>query len=377
MIAAHVGDLHLTDRGGDSRATLEEQVELLTWIGKDAASAEAEVMLVAGDVFDAASSPRERRAAADVLTAWGELMPVVTVRGNHDSLLDLDILGRLRSKFPIRVFEEPGSVRLDGLLVACIPWPQKAWLAARMLGANGPELNATAAQAMRAILQGLALQFQAATVPAVLLAHLELGATLTDSGQPMAGRCDIELSEADVLATGADYVALGHIHKPQTIGDRIRYAGAPRQTNFGEEGGKGYSLVTLERGKAPVIEHRPVPSRQLVTITGKWADGAFSAEGEGSPRGKAVRLTYEVDEAQRVQVSAAAAETREALLAGGAHSVTLDPRMTPASRVRCEAIRTARTTAEKLNAYWTAQGHKPDRAEAITEKLGQLEAEVV
>ena len=59
---------------------------------------------------------------------------------------------------------------------------------------------------------------------------------------------NVELSESDHSAQigaasavskdvfdGFDYVALGHIHKPQTVSDKIRYSGSPVKYSFGRE----------------------------------------------------------------------------------------------------------------------------------------------
>jgi exonuclease SbcD len=65
-------------------------------------------------------------------------------------------------------------------------------------------------------------------------------------------------------------VALGHLHRPQTIGDRIRYSGAPLAFGFGEAGNrKSVSMVEIAAGAAPVITpfDTPVP-REIVRLRG-------------------------------------------------------------------------------------------------------------
>jgi exonuclease SbcD len=313
MKIAHVADTHIEERS--DTASLEDQVRLLKWIGEDAASAGARVLLHAGDVFDSMSTPTERRSAIEVFTSWAEHMPVIVVRGNHDRLLDLHVLARIRSRNPILVYEEPGVHTIAGVTVACLPWPRKSALAAAMGATSALDLNTTAAQAMRAVLAGLSAQLRTVHGPRVLLGHVELGTALTDSGQPLAGRCDIELGESDLLEVGADYIALGHIHRHQIIRERICYPGAPRQTTFGEEGPKGYCLVEINAGEAPTIEHRRSPHRELITIVGEWRDGAMVWTGRPDivPTDAFVRLKYAVPESDRVQAAAAAAELAAAL----------------------------------------------------------------
>ncbi len=386
MILAHVADLHLTERRGDSLATLDEQVEWLEWIGDDAKANGAELMLVAGDVFDGLSTPAERNAAILLFTEWSKLMPVVIVRGNHDRPTDLNYLSHMRAHNTIYVAESPDVIEVGGATIACLPWPRKANLVAAMGATSGLAVDAMAAQAMRNILSGFAARFagDSSTGPRILLAHAELGAALTDSGQPLAGKADIELSVGDLVETGADYVALGHIHKHQVLGERVCYAGSPRQCTFGEEGPKGYCLVDVERGREPRIEHRRGPGRDLVTIEAVWdpekdslrPEGGGLIEDEPVEPGEAIRLMYAVCEDHKCRAAKQADTARERWISSGAHSVKLDARVIATHRVRSEEIREARTNTDRLAALWASRGSKPGRAEQIIGKLSQLESEV-
>ncbi len=58
-----------------------------------------------------------------------------------------------------------------------------------------------------------------------------------------------------------DYVAMGHLHRPQAIGDRVRYSGAPLPFGFDEAGEqKSIALVELRPGAAPSVELLPTPA---------------------------------------------------------------------------------------------------------------------
>ena len=379
MLLAHVADLHIDERKGDSGESLDEQVERLLWIGGDAHGAGATAMVVAGDIFDHLSSPAERNAAIQVFATWAERMPVVAVYGNHDRPGDLDYLARLRTHHAVVVADRPDIVA-SGPTIAVLPWPRKAWLAARLEA--GQDVGQVATEAMRAILSGFAVRLAKIDGPRILVAHAELGAALTDSGQPLVGKADLDLSEGDLLDSGADYVALGHIHKHQILGDgRICYAGAPRQTTFGEDAVKGYCLVDVRRGEVPVIEHRRAPGRELITITGSW-DGetvdfdlppAYGNDPGAIPESALVRIKYETPEDAR----AAAREAAERFVAAlSPRAVQIDPRIITTHRVRSEEIRTARTNADRVEALWGSRGQRPARASEILAKLSTLESEV-
>jgi exonuclease SbcD len=385
MLTAHLADTHITERPGEGQLTLDEQVESLQWIGRDAEEQGAELICHGGDVFDHLSTPTERNAAIAVFADWASRMPVVVVYGNHDRPGDLDYLEALRTQHSITVFSTPGRYIASGATIACLPWPRKANLAGRL--AAGQNVSAAAAEAMRAILQGFAVDFATSKDARILLAHAELGGAQLDNGQPVAGRADIELAEADLAATGADAVLLGHIHKRQTIGDRIHYAGSPRPTAFGQEGPHGYTLIDVDRGRAPVRQFRQAPYRPMVTIEGEWipytTNGAdlidvniFDWSGADCEPGAAVRLQYTVSEDQRVAAGNEAERAKASLLANGAHSVKIDAKVTPVHRVRSEEIREARTTADRIEAWWSSREQRPERAEVILDKLGEIESEV-
>lgn len=379
-----VADTHITERRGESGVSLEEQVDILRWIGKDAADQGAELILHAGDVFDGATTPAERNAAIEIFTNWGDVAPVICVFGNHDRHGELDLLSRIRTHNEIVVCDRPDVV-VGNAIVSCLPWPRKSWLAGRL--EPDKDFGAVAAEAMRALLRSIAVGFQEVEAPRVLLAHVELGAALVDSGQPLTGRADVELSVGDLLEAEADVVCLGHIHKFQRHADRIVYAGSPRQTNFGESLPKGHCIIDVERGKPPVIEHRQAPGRELVTVRAHMRDNLLCEAESGSPLTDGagiftadlepiVRLVYEVEESQRHDAAAQADSWRKMWIGSGVHSVKLDARTITTTRVRSEAIREARTNEDRLRAYWEARQETPDRAEAILAKLATLEGEV-
>lgn len=395
MKIAHLSDIHLTNSKDDSHETLGEQVERLMWIASDAHDNGAVLTVVAGDTFHAKSNAAERNAAIRVYRELARRAPVVVVRGNnsHDGHGEISFLNDIRSDYPITAVERPKVIEVDRLfvdrengmaLVLAMPFPEKAWLAA----ANNGEKTTTqmAHDALKALFLHWAVKAQESELPVVLVGHLELGSATLDSGQPAVGKCFVELSDADLLEIGADYYALGHIHKHQVIGDSICYAGSPRQTSFGEDEQKGYCLVEVQRGETPVIEHRRAHGPKLVTIEAAWdtETGRLTTEEDydastwwkPTEAGDIFRLVYSISEANRASAAEQADKLKSLWLDAGARSVKIDARTVAITRVRSENLRVARTNADRLEAYWSARSEKPERAETITAKLDELEEEV-
>jgi exonuclease SbcD len=107
----------------------------------------------------------------------------------------------------------------------------------------------------------------------VVLAHAFVG-----GAEPSESERDICVGGVDrvpeAVFDGVDYVALGHLHRPQSLTDRMRYSGSPLPYSFSEAGhGKQAWLVDLdERGLCGV---RPVPLTvpgALRVLTGELAD---------------------------------------------------------------------------------------------------------
>jgi len=375
-----VADLHLDNRKNETGATLAEQEEILLWIGKEAKQRGASHILVGGDIYHTASTPEERNVACHVFEEWAIHDPdVVICSGNHDKKGEMKIFNRLAGF--VRSFERPDTVVIrGGLCINVLPWPSKAMMVAQSRMTARTEIDATAINAMRAMFLGFKEQAARYDLPSVLLAHAEIGSAISDSGQPLAGKCDIELGEDDLLNSGADAVCLGHIHKHQILGDgRIVYPGSPRPTRWGESGDKGFCMIDVVKGEKPEIEFVAAPNRKMVTLVASFEDGEMKYEGEVQdiPSGTDVRIQYTTDESSQNQAAEAVAAMRDVVIGSGARAVKVVPKIIPTTRVRSEKIMSAKTTEDRVRAWWDDKGSIPEREKQIIEKLNTLELEVV
>ncbi len=109
-------------------------------------------------------------------------------------------------------------------------------------------------------------------VRSVVLAHAFVG-----GGLPSESERDIAVGGVDLVSPsvfdGVDYVALGHLHRPQTLSPRMRYSGSPLPYSFGEAGQrKQVWLVDLDAGGLADVRAVPLPTpRQLSVVTGELA----------------------------------------------------------------------------------------------------------
>lgn len=104
-------------------------------------------------------------------------------------------------------------------------------------------------------------------LPAVLMAHLTV-ADCDMTGHKISPIGGMQAVDPEVFGERFDYVALGHIHKPQVMGNgKVAYCGTPLAVSFDECFEHGVNIVTVNKGETPVIEQIPIlPLRELLTL---------------------------------------------------------------------------------------------------------------
>jgi exonuclease SbcD len=266
MRIAIVADSHFSER-----SRFDECIRIHDWIADYVLDNKVDLLLHAGDVFDAKSTPRERKAVADWLQRITLQCPVVIVRGNHDAVGDLKLFERLTGPNPIRVIEDYGiqDLLFEGkgkVSVVGIAWPRKAALLA---ATGGTDVHS----AFRQMLAGFSDMMPADAVK-IVLAHAMVSGSVTSTGQPLVG-CDMEVGLADFgVAKGVSLFALGHIHKQQAwyANDaNVIYPGSPRRTAYGETETKGFLLYDTDEdvdSGVMFIETPTWPGRRSACGTG-------------------------------------------------------------------------------------------------------------
>jgi exonuclease SbcD len=275
----HTGDWHLgrlfhnTHLTDDQRFTLDGLLRLAEEVRADA-------VVIAGDVYDRAVPPTQAVELLDDILAELALrlgIPVVMIAGNHDSPVRLQYLNGLVGRVGVHVMgevaREPQSVELvgrDGVRV--VFWP---------LAYTDPETA-------RGVLERDDIHTHEATLVAqlarvrsrmdpgarhVVVGHAFVtGAQSCESERPLTVGGSGEVSSA--VFDGFDYVALGHLHRPQSVTERVRYAGSLLKYSFDEaEHRKSVTVVDLAGDGAVAIEERELPVRRdLVRLTGSFSE---------------------------------------------------------------------------------------------------------
>ncbi|WP_219148467.1 exonuclease SbcCD subunit D [Amycolatopsis sp. TNS106] len=289
MKLLHTSDWHIgrTFHGAD---LLAEQETVLGHLADLVAAESVDVVLVSGDIYDRAVPSAE--AVRVATTALGRIRQagaeLVMTPGNHDSAPRLGAFAEfaaagglhLRATIdglaePVLLSDEHGEVALYG-----IPYlePEPARHALGVPEARGH--TGVLTEAMRRVRADLA--GRPAGTRSVVLAH-----AFVTGGEPTESERTIAVGGVEQVPgsvfDGVDYVALGHLHGPQTLAEHLRYSGSPLAYSFSEtRQRKSVWLVELGAdGLAEVRRHElPVP-RHLAMLRGELADLLSDPEHDG------------------------------------------------------------------------------------------------
>ncbi|HYX97563.1 MAG TPA: exonuclease SbcCD subunit D [Geodermatophilus sp.] len=280
MRLLHTSDWHI-GRSLHGADLLREQEEVLSGLA-DVVGAEAvDVVVVAGDVYDRAVPSADATGVLDrvLMRLRSSGAVVVLTPGNHDSARRLSFGAGLMARSGVHVrastagLDEPVLLRDEHGEVAVYGLPylepeiarHELGLGRRTDGAARSH-EAVLTEAMERVRRDLFLRPGARSV---VLAHAFVG-----GGVPSDSERDICVGGVDLVPApvfdGVDYVALGHLHRPQTITERLRYSGSPLAYSFGEAGQeKQVWLVDLDATGLAGVRALTLPTpRPLTVLTG-------------------------------------------------------------------------------------------------------------
>lgn len=271
MRILHTSDWHMgrTFHGVD---LLADQGAVLGSIAELVAARSIDVVVVPGDIYDRAVPSADAvlvcNRGLEAIRAAGAV--IVATSGNHDSPArlgagaafaaagGLHLMTRVGDvATPVVVDDEHGGVAFYG-----IPYlePETTRLELDVPAARThAEVLGAAMDRVRGDLDARAAAGQ--HVRSVVLAHAFIvGGEATGSERSISSG-GIETAPASAF-DGVDYVALGHLHSPQILTDRVRYSGSPLPYSFGERSHRkavwileldANGLGSVERVDLPVV----------------------------------------------------------------------------------------------------------------------------
>lgn len=270
MNILHTSDWHIGKRLMD-RERLPEQIAALDEIARICDERAVDLVLVAGDVFDTymPSAEAEQAFFHAISRIAGERRAVVLISGNHDDGVRLAASAPLAAQEGIYLFgggqeiADCGGGRPvravaagEGYLVVenaqgervyinALPYPNEARL-------KEEKTEESYADKLRRRIERGDAGFTGG-MPHILLSHLFVA-----GGKVSESERDIDLGGARAvpvsLFEGFDYVALGHLHKPQKFGGNVRYCGSLLQYSFDEREDKQVILLHTQGERILSVE---------------------------------------------------------------------------------------------------------------------------
>ncbi len=269
----HLSDLHLGKRVSEF-SMLEDQKYILDQILTILDQERPDGVIIAGDVYDKSTPSAEAVMVLDdfLFRLSQRRVQVFLISGNHDSPERLAFGGRLMTGSgihlapvydgtlqPIALADDHGPVNVY-LLPFLKPAHVRRFFPDRTIE--------TYTQAMAAVIEHTRID---TTVRNLLVTHqFVTGAARCDSEEISVGGADnVDAAVFD----GFDYVALGHIHGPQSVGrETVRYCGTPLKYSF-SEASQEKSVTVVELGGKGDVTLRTVPLsplRDMVRLRGTY-----------------------------------------------------------------------------------------------------------
>ena len=325
MKILHTSDWHL-GQSFFTKSRKNEHAAFLKWLLQQVEVHQIDAIIVAGDVFDTGTPPSYARELyhAFIGELQGMQCTLVVLGGNHDSVSVLNeskaLLKYLNSHVIASTYGELSEqvITLNdrkgqpSAVLCAVPFIRPRDVLVSEAGQSGTDKRQALGDAIKqhyGALYNEALSLRAsieekqgekgsensAAIPIIATGHLAaLGVSQSESVR------DIYIGTLEGFdAKGfppADYIALGHIHRPQKVAktEHIRYSGSPIPLSFDElNTQKQVLLVAFEsESTTPTISTLPVPRFQAMEVI----KGDLKAIEAGINKSKAITLASQTDD---------------------------------------------------------------------------------
>lgn len=273
MKIMHLSDLHIGKKVNEY-SMLQDQIYILKEILRIIDNEEVETVIIAGDVYDRSLPPNEALELFDefLYQLSGRNVNVFVISGNHDSPERISYGGRMMTENkiflspvydgnvkPITLNDDYGEVNFY-----LLPFVRPADIRRYFPDENIENYT----DAVKVAIDNMNVDFSERNI---LVTHqFVTGAELSESEDIIVGGTDNVSGE---VFDGFDYVALGHIHREQTVGkDNIRYCGTPLKYSFSEA--KNIKSVTIldfnDKGNIEYSKIPLTPLRDMREIRGTY-----------------------------------------------------------------------------------------------------------
>ncbi|MFT6776326.1 MAG: exonuclease SbcD [Paraglaciecola sp.] len=287
MKILHTSDWHL-GQNFFTKSRKDEHQGFINWLLQQVAKEQIDAVIIAGDIFDTGTPPSYAREMYNQFVVDMQKLNCVLVvlGGNHDSVSTLNeskqILACLNTfvvastgiAIDEQVFTIPDKSGQPGAILCAVPFIRARDVLQSTAGETGLQKRQALGDAIKQHYQRLyqiALtkkQNSGLDLPIIATGHLTaLGVSQSESVR------DIYIGTLDGFAADGfppvEYMALGHIHKPQIVAksEHIRYCGSPIPLSFDELGTqKQVMLVEFSGAQCSSLKPINIPIFQPMQV---------------------------------------------------------------------------------------------------------------
>lgn len=277
MKILHTADWHLGHRLHE-QSQIEEQTLFLSWIESYIIKEKIDILLIAGDIFDTGSPSNQslEQYYNFLITLKNTTCKAVIITGgNHDSpgtlnapkhilnALSIKVVGKSTENIEDEVFE----IEVNGqkVIIGAVPYLRDGDIRRAVAGESFEELTNKYKTALINHYKTSAKQCEllnTSKAPVIAMGHLfAVGGSVSESEQNIYVGTLGHIGAED-FPSYFDYIALGHLHRPQIIGgnDKIRYSGSPNILSFSEINyDKKVIVLTIENNRINEIKDDVIP----------------------------------------------------------------------------------------------------------------------
>ncbi|MCW3093379.1 MAG: Nuclease SbcCD subunit [Ferruginibacter sp.] len=285
----HTADWHLGKRLEQCERTDEHQ-HFLDWLIETISVECIDVLIVAGDIFDTgAPSNAAFKQYYDFLwkvksTCCRE---VIIIGGNHDSVTTLNapkdllkvfnvhVVGGVPDDFKEQIITVKNKEGFPELIVCAVPFIRDKDVRLSIAGESSVELETRLKKGIGDhyhLFKESIADHKINGIPVIATGHLFAAGAVNSDSEKEIHVGNIAQVGGDQFPVEFDYVALGHLHRPQLVNkmEHVRYSGSPIPLSFSESDDHKLVLVLqFEAGKLNQIQSIDIPPcRKLIRVKG-------------------------------------------------------------------------------------------------------------
>jgi len=283
----HTADWHI-GKILHKHALREELLLFFNWLVEVLEEENIDLLLVSGDIFDLANpAVKDRKLYYQFLTKLIKLeIQVIITGGNHDAVgllnapqtilneLNITVVGGMEENIEDELIIVKNKSGDQDLVVAAVPFLRDKDL-------RSLEIDTQYKNRAEAIREGIKNHYsdlaaiceqKYGDLPAIAMGHLFADGVDTSDSERDIHVGNAAAIDSSIFPDTFNYVALGHIHKPQIVGKNhyIRYSGSPIALSFSEKSDhKCLIILSVENGEIATPRFVEIPKfRSLVKFSG-------------------------------------------------------------------------------------------------------------